>query len=79
MRNHTTDLSAACPPRLRTDSRLLKDETPPAWLARRANMMRERYAAPDHQAMSTLNLTAPVQPSITQPPIMGIGPNAPRS
>lgn len=79
MKNHIAGSDVNCPRRLHTDSRLLKDETPPAWLSRRANMMRERYATPDHQAIATLNLIAPVQPSITHPAIMGIAPNAARS
>lgn len=69
-----------CPRRLRTDCVLLKgDMMPPAWLARRSNMMRERNVLPDHQAVATLNLTAPVQPSLERPAIMGIAPHQPRA
>lgn len=72
-------MNSDCPRRLRTDCVLLKGDMPPAWMARRSNMMRERNAAPDHQALTTLSLTAPVQPSILQPAIMGIAPGVPRS
>ena len=79
MTKDTPDMSANCPRRLRTDCFLLKNDMPPAWLARRSNMMRERFSQSDHQAVPTLNLTAPVQPSINNPAIEGITPHTPRS
>jgi hypothetical protein len=57
------------PHRLVTDRVLLKKpEDTFAWSARRANKMRERFPVMDHQPAPTMNLVAPVQPSITLSP-----------
>ena len=57
------------PRRLVTDRVLLKKpEDTVAWGARRANKMRERFPMTDHQPSPTMNLVAPVQPSINLPP-----------
>lgn len=73
-----TDLPAAstntteCPQpprRLLSDSVLLKkaDESS-AWNSRRANKMRERFTGrTDQQPLPSMNLIAPVQPTLTTP------------
>jgi hypothetical protein len=70
-----TDLSytSDCPQpprRLLSDSVLLKKthEESSAWNARRANKMRERFTGrTDQQPLPSMNLTAPVQPTLTTP------------
>lgn len=54
------------PRRLVTDCvPLKKPDYNPAWEARRMNKMRERFpASADQQPLSTMNLVAPVQPTI---------------
>lgn len=70
--NETSDCPNP-PRRLVTDRVLLKKpEDNPAWNARRANKMRERFPVMDHQPIPTMNLVAPVQPSITLPPFTEI-------
>ena len=67
-----TDLShtADCPQpprRLLTDHVLLKrNDEPNGWESRRANKMRERFTGrTDQQPLPSMNLIAPVQPTLT--------------
>lgn len=69
-----TDLShtADCPQpprRLLTDHVLLKrNDEPNGWEARRANKLRERFTGrTDQQPLPSMNLIAPVQPTLTTP------------
>lgn len=66
--------SCACPQpprRLMADRVLLnKRDVDPAWESRRANKMRERFPVgfrEQAQPLPTLNLVAPVQPSLSNP------------
>lgn len=59
------------PPRRLVADRVLlnkRDVVNTAWEARRANKMRERFPVTSNtQPLPTLNLVAPVQPSLTNP------------
>lgn len=64
--NNQTNGCPQPPRRLVSDRVLLKKtEETQAWDTRRTNKMKERFPTPvDRQPMPTLNLVAPVQPSI---------------
>jgi hypothetical protein len=62
----------ACPRRLYSDQDILKcNRTPPAMESRRANKMRERFPVQKRQTTASIDLVAPVQPSIKEEPLAG--------
>ena len=68
----TTNFSdCPTPPRKLVSDRELRNKRSDfvAWEGRRSSKIRERFPVPsDHQPMPTLNLIAPIQPSLTLSP-----------